>query len=254
MNDLEPAAKRPAARADADRTKATIKAVKDALLPSSRLVWGYDRISAFVENRVAARLRDVPPERIRPPRSPHVAAPALDGLRYVENETSLCDLHVNLLAAALDAETAVNAHPAFVEIIRSMAPDEAKVIMLFSSQEPQPVIDVQVQPADGGSVVVIRNLSLIGREAGCQRADLGSAHLDNLTRLGLVEIVPGAHLIDPARYATVERVHEIEKMKALAAGTNKTVTCEHKTARLTSFGRQFCLACVLDRPASSTGF
>ena len=56
-----------------------------------------------------------------------------------------------------------------------------------------------------------------------------------------------------ASYQAVERAHGVARMKVLAAGTDKTVSCERKAVRLTSFGRQFCLACVVDRPAARSG-
>jgi hypothetical protein len=237
---------------DAGHLRAVARAVRTALSPSSLPVWCRAGIRAFVEQRVAPKLRHVAPDRIRPAK-PYLAGPALEALRYVEAEDALCELYANLLASSMDPATAVDVHPAFVEIIKSMTPDEAKVMQLLSSQEPHPVVDVHVHPPEGRDVIVIRNLSLIGHEAGCKDADSVSTYLDNLARLGLVEVRPGAHLIDGSLYRAVEGAHEVAKMKALVAGTKKTVSCERKTLCLTSFGRQFCLACIVGRPASSAG-
>jgi len=67
-----------------------------------------------------------PPDQIVVPK-PNVAGPALEALRYTWHEETLSDLYANLLAASsMDKSTADGAHPAFVEIIRQLTPDEAK--------------------------------------------------------------------------------------------------------------------------------
>lgn len=43
------------------------KAVNVALAPISLVVWGYDKISDFLENKVAEKLEKVPEERISTP-------------------------------------------------------------------------------------------------------------------------------------------------------------------------------------------
>lgn len=118
------------------------KAVNAALLPIRGLVWGIEQIEGFVQTKVAKKLEDVPPENIRTP-DPAVAGPALESLRYVGHKESLSELYANLLASSMDAETAKNAHPGFVEIIRNLSADEAKVLTFLYKHRVAPVIDVR---------------------------------------------------------------------------------------------------------------
>jgi hypothetical protein len=66
--------------------------------------------------------------RIEP--KPMIAGPTIDAMKYCGSEPHLRDLFANLLATAMDARTAENVHPAFVEIIKQLSADQAKMIKL----------------------------------------------------------------------------------------------------------------------------
>ena len=119
---LQPAAK------ELGRGLATVvRAVNVALAPLSALVWGYERIADYLTNRLAEILRDVPPERIEtPPAS--VAGPVLEATRFTAEQAELREMFARLLAAAMDSDTCRSAHPAFVEIIKQLSPDEARIL------------------------------------------------------------------------------------------------------------------------------
>src|SRR5258708_17101073 len=107
------------------------KAINLALEPIVGAVWGWERIKEFVLKRVSEKLRDVPKERILSP-DPLVAGPTLEALRWAGNNETLRELYANLLATSLDSQTAKDAHPSFVGIIRDLSPDEAKIVRFFS--------------------------------------------------------------------------------------------------------------------------
>ena len=76
---------------------------------------------------MGAKIADIPDENlVTPPAS--IAVPALQGLSYTFEEGSLKELYLNLLATASDNRRANQAHPAFAEIIKQLAPDEAKLL------------------------------------------------------------------------------------------------------------------------------
>lgn len=108
------------------------KAINVALAPVGALVWGYEKCQDFISTKVADRLKDIPPEDIITPK-PNVAGPAIEALRYTGHEEVLSDLYANLLASSMDRKTASGAHPAFVEIIKQLTPDEAKLVKLFTA-------------------------------------------------------------------------------------------------------------------------
>lgn len=113
----------PAAKEVGTALQTVAKTIHIALAPLSAMVWGYDRIKDYLERALTERLKGIAPENIITP-NPAVVGPAVEALRFTAHEPSLRELYANLLATSMDAETAQNSHPAFIEIIRQMTADE----------------------------------------------------------------------------------------------------------------------------------
>lgn len=80
-------------------------------------------------------------------------------------------------------------HPSFASILRQMAPDEARIVRFLADQGDQPMIDaVEVNLMTRDAREVAHNVSMIGRESGCIRPHLSPVYLDNLRRLGVIQI------------------------------------------------------------------
>jgi hypothetical protein len=86
------------------------RTVNAALMPVRGLVWGIEKIEEFVQIKVTRKLSEVPIENICTP-DPAVAGPALESLRYTGHKDSISELYANLLASAMDKETAKNGTP-----------------------------------------------------------------------------------------------------------------------------------------------
>jgi hypothetical protein len=242
----------PAAQELGKALQTVAKTVHIALAPVSALVWGYDQLKDFVSTKVADRLKNVPPENIVTPK-PNVAGPALESLRYTGHEPSLSDLYANLLAAAMDKSTAHGAHPAFVEIIKQLTPDEAKLVGLFVHDTALPLLKVRWEyknptPEKTGGKDVLVNFSRLGEMAQCEFPQLTPTYVDNLCRLGLAEIPPMLHYTEKGVYDQLENAPEVQQQK-LQIEQNPELTCvlEQKTLRVTELGKQFARICVLQK-------
>ena len=228
------------------------KAVHVALAPVSALVWGYDQIKDFVSTKVAERLRNVPPENIVPPK-PNVAGPALESLRYTGHESSLSDLYANLLAASMDKTTASGAHPAFVEIIRQLTPDEAKLVGLFIHPMPFPLLDVRwayknPTPDRSGGQVVLVNFSILGQVARLEFPDLTPMYIDNLCRLGLADVPEIFEYTAKGVYDPLENAPEVLRAKGKIEGNpDWSCTVQRKGLRISELGKLFAKTCVLQK-------
>jgi hypothetical protein len=226
-----------------------VKTVHIALAPISALVWGYEQIKEFVSTKVAEKLKGVPPECIVTPK-PNVAGPALESLKYTGHEESLRDLYANLLAASMDSRTADGAHPAFVEIIRQLTPDEARLLSLFSVRRPFPILNVRYeyknQSMRRGGQDILFHFSLLGEEAGCQLPQMTPSYISNICRLGLAEVptffeYTGAGVYDPLEnHPTVLAAKE-----AIKSNEEWKVVVHRSGMRLTPLGKQFCNVCVV---------
>jgi hypothetical protein len=193
---------------------------------------------------------NIPQERLQPP-SITVAGPVVQALGYTIHEEPLREMFTSLLATAMDSETSMKAHPAFVEIIKQITPDEAKILRFLaekgSSFSQQPVADVIFLLKDGsGFLSVTSNQSFIPEDAGCLHIDLGSQYLENLQRLNLIEISSNLRMADEESYS---------RLQDWFNGSDFGITEEHKTRgeailqkklmAKTSFGQQFINSCVL---------
>jgi len=238
----------PAARQVGQALETVAKSIHIALAPISALVWGYEHISDFLSTRVAEKLKDVPPSNIETP-DPSVAGPALEALRYTGHQEALREMYANLLATSLDAQTARAAHPSFVEMIRNMSPDEAKIMLLFASRRTHPVVDLQSSSKDKtGYIVILAGYSHVGHLAGCDHPDLTPTYLNNLDRLGLVEIQEGHYITAPGTYEPLEGSTELDDIRARILQTpGREPLFDRKVVTVTPLGLQFIRACVLDK-------
>ncbi|MFZ1852394.1 MAG: DUF4393 domain-containing protein [Nitrosomonas sp.] len=237
----------PAAKEAGKSLHLVTRAVNAALTPVEGLVWGIEKIRDFVRERVAAKLENVPPEEVQQPK-PNIAVPAIEALRYTGAESELAELYANLLATSMDKVTAYRAHPGFVDMIKNMSPDEAKLMRFLATGRNQPLINIKLVVNDQGHFrITHRHISLIGIKANCEHPPLASNYLDNLTRLGLISI--------QERFITRDEVYtEIEgfpQIKQIIDDLSKNEGCRVEVDRLlievTDLGKQFIRACVIDK-------
>ena len=105
--------------------------VKTARLLAFPFILGrasFDRLKAWAD-MIAYRV----PEERQVPVPSHIAGPALRNLVFIEDDNILKELYLNLLTAAADKDQRGKAHPAFVNVIEQLSPDEA--IILYEIQE-----------------------------------------------------------------------------------------------------------------------
>jgi hypothetical protein len=188
-----------------------------------------------------------------------VAGPIIECLRFTSEEETLRELYANLLATSMDSETAHNAHPGFVQIIKNMSPDEARIMKFIATENSQPLIDIFIKNKMSHAYnAVYRNISFIGRDSKCEVLELVPSYLNNLCRLGLTEIPVGDYLADPKNqtkrrtkspiYSELKRDKEVvEIIKDTALKKDFFADIKEKVIDLTDFGRQFCSACVIDK-------
>jgi hypothetical protein len=242
----------PAAQELGKALQTVAKTVHVALAPVSALVWGYDQVKEFVSTKVAERLKNVPPENIVTPK-PNVAGPVLEALRYTGHEPLLSDLYANLLAASMDKSTANGALPAFVEIIKQLTPDEAKLVGLFIYERTMsfPLITVRWEyknptPDKNGGSDVLVNFSQIGFIAHCEYPNMTPMYIDNLCRLGLAEIPAMFVYTSVGVYDPLENAPEVlQKKSEIEQNPEFKFALERKGLRVTELGKQFARTCVL---------
>jgi len=225
------------------------KAVNAALIPVKGLVWGVEKIEKFVKTKVTGKLKNVPEENIQSP-DPSVAGPALESLRYTGHKETLSDLYASLLATSMDSNTAKNAHPGFVEIIRNMSSDEAKIIKyLIAYDTGQPVINIRKKiPSLGGGITLHKYVSFIGKNSGCENLDLTPSYYDNLIRLGLINIPSGKELKAKDIYKPLlTDAWVVQIRKEIDELEDSESEIEQTYIEVTELGKLFSQACVIQK-------
>ena len=151
-------------------------------------------------------------------------------------------------SARLDPED--DRHPAFGLILEQLAPDELRILRVLAASPGQAAIDVEARgPLGMGNRGVARRLSMLGDRAGCRHPDRVQLYLDNLLRLGLVQI-SDEPFEDEELYQVLEAQPEVNEAKEEASsGATRAKSLRHRI-ELSSFGRSFCETCL---PAADSG-
>lgn len=243
----------PAARQIGTALETVAKTINVALAPISALVWGYDQIKDFVSTMVAEKLKDVPPEKICTP-DPTIAGPALESLKYTGHKEDLRELYANLLANAINIDTAKFAHPGFVDIIKNLTSDEARVLRFMADRSVYPIISTKACLKDKkGEKTLLVNVSMLGLDAGCENPTFAPKYIDNLIRLGLLVIPPLEHLVGPDIYDAISNHTQIQKQKEQIEQQTEVFSgfkIDKKYVKLTEFGQMFAQACIFPPKAS----
>ncbi len=249
----------PAAKEIGKALQTVTKSIHVLLAPVEIVVWGYERIKEKLSEELSPKIQQIPEERLISP-SPNIAVPIVESLRYLGYDDNLRKLYVNLLASAMDLETAYRAHPSFVEIIKQLTSDEAKILQLLSQDISIPLISVQLYTNFKGISKItkflskdaysyntgISSFSNIGELASCKYPDLSSTYLDNLARLGIIEIQRGVSFTDSKKYVELENHITILNFISQNNLPNQRAEIKQYSAELTNFGKQFIAACITD--------
>ena len=246
--DVYEDAGRPVAKPTGELLGLVSRAVKAALAPIEKWVLQREYNVAETKKLLEEKLQNTPPELIQPP-EPHIAVPALQYISYCMDNEELRDMYANLLANSMNTVVKDGVHPGFVEIIKQLCPDEARVLKYMQKNQYIPTVSLRIPMKTGGTKVVIKEFSNVPRMCGCEKPEQSEKYFDNLVRLGLVERFSIA-LTDKDCYNEVKADEYILKWKnnlELAIKEipdAKGVNFGEHYVQLTAFGRAFCSVCI----------
>lgn len=226
------------------------RAIKAALAPLEKWILQKEYTMAEVKKSLEEKLKDVPPESITPP-EPYIAVPALQYMSYCMDNEELREMYANLLANSMNKVVKDGVHPGFVEIIKQLCPDEAKILKYISIYGTIPVITLRGKTESGGIVELIKNFSNIGEITACEMPFEIHRYFDNLFRLGLIDKnEPGMLLKDEAQYTPLinnSYITSVAEMEINSQSTCVETEIDKGYVSLTSFGTAFCVVCLPHR-------
>lgn len=219
--------------------------VRVALAPISALVWGYEKIAAYLDVEIPKYFekKRISKEKIQTP-PVNIAVPAIEAMRYANKEI-LKQMYVDLLGASMNIDTTEYVHPSFVEIIKQLTPDEAKILKRLPKKGLcEPLVNIEIAKSDiDGRFVLHNNCGVLGYEAGCEFPDNISLYIDNLIRLSLVNIPETSYLVDEWRYKKIV-TSEYYQTLIMEAEQFGEVHCVKRMIGLTNYGMQFRDVCL----------
>ena len=223
------------------------KAVNIALAPVGALVWGYEKCKDFIENKVSEKLIHVSSTHLTSP-EPSIAVPAIQALQYTGYQTEIADMFANLLASSMTKDTASGVLPSFVEIIKQLSPDEAKLIKYFFTSKVNPLINIKFVNTGGSFEIIQHKLSLFGEAADCETISSVPIYLDNLVRLGIIYIPEDGYYSNDEHYALLENHPDVVNLigavnNDININQKGKIEIDKKMLSLTSYGQQFCKVC-----------
>ena len=226
------------------------KTVNVALAPLKMVVWGYEHFEVFLNKDIAEKLKNTPEEDIITPKI-NVAGPLLDALRYSAEEDELREMFANLLANAMDKKTANSAHPSFVEILKQITSDEAKILKHFSVNIVEPVLEISsVNESDPENIthnVFLKPFSILGEICECEAPLMTPSYIENLNRLGLVNIRYDGALADESKYVPLLESEIAKIARQVVEDDGRIFSTEYGYVERSFFGSEFCKFCVIDK-------
>lgn len=118
----------PEATKELGKTALTLtKAINVALSPIAGIVWGYEKIADYLNKRLVEKLSNVPEENIITPPI-NIAGPTIEAMRFTGENDELREMFANLLASTMNRKTMPYTHPRYVDIIKNLSQEEAKIL------------------------------------------------------------------------------------------------------------------------------
>lgn len=218
----------------------------DAALSKAKL-WVVEKQYNYERTRqlLAEKLQYTPEDQIVPPEN-YVAVPALQQIAYCFDSDELREMYANLLANSMNKVVKNGVHPGFVEIIKQLTPDEAKMLRYLYENRLVPTIGIMVHKKSHEKVIVKQLFTNIMELCKCENTNGYEKATDNLIRLGLVEISDKQCLADKTKYEPLKNHPDSLKDKKELESLENVAKVEFVEGYmgLTYFGDSFCSICL----------
>lgn len=220
------------------------RTINAALSPLRQWIAQREYNVAETEKLLAKKLEDIDADKIVTP-EPYVAVPALQAISYTMDSNELRELYANLLAKSMNADTKTSVHPAFIETIKQLSPDDARYFKHICPLDVRPMVSA-VLDIPGGLIYTVA--SWINKFSKGYTNNM-SLSIDNLSRLGLINIPTDMWYGDNSYYTDL-----IESAKNLYPFENyknkfpTAIKMDYPKSRIdiTNYGRAFYDICVKD--------
>lgn len=209
----------------------------------------YEVATTQYKNEVAQKILEIEENNLQePPMS--VVGPALAASGFYIEEQELREMFANVIAASMDKSKSNIVHPSFVEIIKQLNSDEAKMVKLLATKDVVPIIRVRLfdlNTAVQSYAEPLTNFSSMPFDVNCAYPDLGPSYLENLVRLGIITLSYDVYNIAPNAYDFIENHPFVTYWRENAPTLNKRFEIQRGAISRTAFGTKFIHSCVVSK-------
>lgn len=189
------------------------------------------------EKELTDKILEIPKENIQEPKE-SIIGPALEASKHHFDEKEIREMFANLIASSMDSTYNGLVQHSFVEIIKQLSPHDAKLFQNFS--EIEALVSLIKTTTEGHINSITKNLYF---NQTFPDFTLNEISIDNLSRLGLINIKDDAHLTANSRY---EHYNKIAPTYSSFEVPNDSKCCIKKYLEITSLGKAFKKVCIKD--------
>lgn len=223
------------------------RAIHAALQPLEMWTMQREYNIAATKKLLEMKLEKIDPAKLSPPEA-YVAVPALQAISYCMDNEELRNMYANLLAKSMTDAERDGVHPGFVEIIKQMCPDEAKIMKYFVHRDSIPTIGVRCENAKHVGINIVRMFSDVGETMNCDYPLKIEQYLNNLIRLGLLAgSEHGVSYADKSNYHSCKQhpyILEMQRDYANRLIDYPNVQITEGYVYVTELGTAFCNTCI----------
>ncbi|MCR8656918.1 DUF4393 domain-containing protein [Paenibacillus endoradicis] len=178
---------------------------------------------------------------------PTLGLRVIDELLTVTND-DIAELFLNLLTSASNINTVRHAHPGFIDIIKNLSQDEAKIINEVFTKREHIIYSQIVKNQNGGEVPLSSKFSNLNDLVILDFDDNIALYMDNLIRCALIEDTDVIRRSELDQYKILREQlkdeeeaykKQLEKYQAEGELENATISIVNGRYVLTSFGKSF---------------
>lgn len=195
----------------------------------------------FTSDAIQKKIEAIPPEKLTDP-EPYVVVPAIQQLGYSHSSDELRELYANLIVSSMNIDKKGNVHPAFVDILKKITPDEAKIIQYFKDRDYVEYLDLRafVKEEEGGFQTIVNHKTLLSDAVNFFVPDNELAYLQNLVCLGVLKDCAGTYKTKEDNYRLIENKLGLENLRnQYIPNRFKSIDSEKSFYQVTDFGRNF---------------
>lgn len=180
----------------------------------------------------------IPEENLQEPKI-SIVGPALEASRFYIEEKELREMFVKVVSASFDKSKANQIHHSFVDIIKQLTPDEAKILPLFNKDKAFPIIRYEVQ--NGIDATDLNFLIFKGLLEDIVTGDEYAIEISNLERLNILKPNTEYQLHNNPIYSFYEQTTLHNQLKSDFDSKLRTVK---GLLELTPYGERFIEVCI----------